>query len=283
MILIADSGSTKCDWSLIKGNDILAKYSTMGFNPFYHNSEAIAKGVLVNSNLAAIKDQVTVVRYLGSGCSNKDKRSIVEIGLATIFRHADIVVEHDLLGAAYATYIGEPNITGILGTGSNACFFDGKELVQKTPSLGFIMGDEGGGGFFGKKLVAAYCYQWLDEDLSKDFEKTYKLSIQQLIHRVNSEPHANVFLAEFMPFLYKHKSNAMINKILSEGMNEYFVIHILPFENVKEVKINFVGSVAFFFQDIIEKVANNYDLRLGTVIQKPGAPIVDYFMKYVFV
>ncbi len=283
MILIADSGSTKCDWSLIRDHQMVAEYSTMGFNPFYHNQEAIAKGILANSELVAIKDEIKGVRYLGSGCSDSQKRTIVHQGLMSVFSQAEIVVEHDLLGAAYATYDGEPSITGILGTGSNACLFDGTNLIQKTPSLGFIMGDEGGGGYFGKKLVTAYCYNTLDVEIAKDFEKSYQMSIPQLIHRVNSEPHANVFLAGFMPFFAKHKSNPGIHKILLEGIEAYFNTHILPFDFPQNLKINFIGSVAFFFQDIVSEVAHRHGLQIGVVIQKPGSRIVDYFLKYVFV
>ena len=191
------------------------------------------------------------------------------------------MVEHDLLGAAYATYTGEPNITGILGTGSNACYFDGKELIQKTPSLGFVMGDEGSGGYFGKKLVQAHCYGWLKKEISEDFENTYKYAIPQLIHRVNSEPHANVFLASFMPFVGKYQSDDFMAEMLKNGMKEYFTTHILPLQMTGNVPVNFIGSVAYHFQDVLKETAQDFDMKWGEVIQKPGSRIVNYFLDFV--
>lgn len=281
MILIADSGSTKCDWTLVQNGRVAGEYTTMGFNPFYHNPEAIAKGVYYNPELVKIKDEVQLIRYLGAGCSDLEKQTIVHRGLSQIFTKAEIVVEHDLLGAAYATYDGEPNITGILGTGSNACYFDGKELIQKTPSLGFVMGDEGGGGYFGKKLVQAHCYGWLKKEISEDFENTYKLSVQQLIHRVNSEPHANVFLASFMPFMGKYKSDDFIADMLRKGMKEYFYTHVFPLQPNENVPVNFIGSVGYYFQDVIREIAFEIDLKCGMFIQKPGPRIVQYFLHFV--
>lgn len=281
MILIADSGSTKCDWTLIQNGAIVGEFSTMGFNPFYHSPEAIAKGVYSHPQLVKIKDEIQLIRYLGAGCSEKEKRAIVHEGLSQIFRNAEIVVEHDLLGAAYATYSGAPNITGILGTGSNACFFDGIDLIQKTPSLGFVMGDEGSGGFFGKKLVQAHCYGWLKKEISKDFESTYKYTIPQLIHRVNSEPHTNVFLAGFMPFVCKYQSDDFISDLLRSGMKEYFFTHILPLQSNGNVPVNFIGSVGFYFKDVIKETAHALDMECGEFVQKPSSRIVKYFLDFV--
>ena len=281
MVLIAESGSTKCDWTLIKEKTIVTEFHTMGFNPFYHSHEEMVLGIKQNEDLIAVAHQITQVRYLGAGCSSEEKRNKVYQALIQVFSKAKVVVEHDLLGAAYATYQGEPSIIGILGTGSNSCFFDGKEISQKTPSLGFIMGDEGGGGYFGKMLVTAFCYGWLNKSVSDDFEATFQMTVNQLIHRVNSEPHANVFLASMMPFIAKHKEDSFLHEMLMQGMDKYVVHHILPYEKGERVKIHFVGSVAHYFKDSIEIVLKKHNLRLGQVIQRPGPNLVDYFIQYV--
>lgn len=280
MILIAESGSSKCEWWLIIGGEVIKTYETQGFNPYYHSIEEIENGIQQNSEFFAIRNDVQQIRYLGAGCSTQDKCEIVSKGLEKVFSNASIKVEHDLLGAAYATYNGEPGIVGILGTGSNSCFFDGKKLMQKTPSLGFIMGDEGGGGYFGKKLVTAFAYGWLDDEISKDFSDTYQYSVDQLIHRVNSEPHANVFLAGFMPFLAKHQSNPFIENLLVSGMEEYLVNHVLPFKKSSQVPIHFVGSVAHYFKKHISIAADIHGFQIGNIIQKPGKNLVDYFLKF---
>lgn len=280
MILIADCGSTKCDWSILH-NDNITTTSSIGINPFFHSMDEIKNGIERNPQLVDIKSRISKVYYLGAGCSSEDKRNKVLNALTLIFSNAEISVKHDLLGAAYATYQGEPAITGILGTGSNSCYFDGEQLIEKTPSLGFIMGDEGGGGYFGKKLVTAYCYGWLPVEISQDFEKTFQKTIPELIHRVNSEPHANAFLASMMPFISKYKNDPFFKKMLDDGMMEYFENHILPFEQCTSVKIHFVGSVAHYFSENIHTAAQKLNLNIGQIIQKPGSKVVAYFQNYV--
>ena len=280
MILIADCGSTKCDWSLINNGKVDSEYYTQGFNPYFHSEEEIIAGIHVNTKLVDVSHQVKLIRYLGAGCSTKEMTERVKGALEKVFINAKVIVEHDLLGAAFATYQGEPAITGILGTGSNVCYFDGKNLHQKTPSLGFIMGDEGSGAYFGKKLVTAFCYGWLPKEVEDDFVNTYNLTASELIGKVNSQPHANVFLASLMPFVTKNKANPYINKMVVDGMDAYFKTHVLCFENAKEVKIHFVGSIAHFWDDAIYSVAHKYGLTIGQIIQKPGSMVVDYFLKY---
>jgi len=281
MILIADSGSTKTDWTIIKGKKVIDKFTTMGFNPFFHSSQEIIEGLKKLDVVIKIKEEVAKIYYLGAGCSTAGNIKIVANGLSQVFENADLSIEHDLKGAAYATYNGKPAITGILGTGSNACYFDGKNVFEKTPSLGFIMGDEGGGGYFGKKLVIAHCYGWLPKEISQDFEEIYKLSIPELIRKVNSEPHANVFLASFMPFISKYKNHPYLHKMLVAGMTEYFENHILPFEESKNVEIHFVGSVAHHFSDSIHEAAEKLNLKIGQIIQKPSEGLVQYFLNYI--
>jgi N-acetylglucosamine kinase-like BadF-type ATPase len=281
MILIAESGSTKCDWWLLVDGVVNKQFHTQGFNPFFHSVEEIIEGIEKNSGLVEIRQSIQVIKYLGAGCSSEQKKAVVKKALVHVFKNADISVDHDLMGAAYATYDGSPGITGILGTGSNACYFDGQELTQKSPSLGFIMGDEGGGGYFGKKLIIAYAYGWLSDEVAIDFRNTFNTSVNELIHRVNSVPHANVFLAGFMPFILKHKADVRIHKMLLDGMNEYFINHILPFPESQKAPLHFVGSVAYYFKDVIEEVALKHNVVIGDVIQKPGSRVVDYFVKYV--
>ena len=146
MILIADSGSTKTDWAfIVEGNNNVESFETKGFNPTYHRAKILHDQVLENKDLLRKARWVREIYFYGAGCSNEERNGIVTKGLHQIFTDANINVEHDLVAAVRAVSEGQPSIVGILGTGSNCCFFDGKEIIQKTPSLGFILGDEGSG------------------------------------------------------------------------------------------------------------------------------------------
>ena len=164
MILIADSGSTKCDWALIdeKGTR-LGQFETMGLNPYFHNEHAVENAVRSNQPLSLHAQKVTHIFFYGAGSSTPVMCEIISNGLKKVFTAAEISVDHDLVGCAYATYDGEPCISCILGTGSNSCYFYGKNVFEEIPSLAYILGDEASGSYFGKILLREYFYKKLPD------------------------------------------------------------------------------------------------------------------------
>ena len=282
MILIADSGSTKCDWIAIKnsGEEAL-RTLTMGFNPYFHSQATISTAIKQNEQLLRLSEEVEAIYYYGAGCSSKELNHIVEVALRISFPNAEIQVNHDLLGAAYSAYQGEPNITCILGTGSNSCLFDGKKLHESVPALGFILGDEGSGSYFGKKLVAAYLYGQLPKEVELEFNRIYGLTMQEIVTNVYVKPHANVYLASFVRFISGYKNLAFFKEMLHNGMKEFLRIHVLCYPDAKSLKINFVGSVAFYFSDAIESAAEELGLSIGKIIQRPIDDLVNYHKNYI--
>ena len=282
MILIADSGSTKCDWVCIQsdGEEVL-RTKTMGFNPYFHSSDEISNALAENPEIVGIKNDVSAVYFYGTGCSTKERNLIVQEALKVSFPMAKSTVNHDLLGAAYSAYDGEENITCILGTGSNSCMFDGKKLTQSVPSLGYILGDEGSGAFFGKKLLSAFLYNHLPIEISDDFTNSYGLETHEIITNIYVKPNANTYLASFAPFLTRHKSNPFIKSMLHNGMKEFLSVHVMSYPNALDLKMNFIGSIAFHFQDSIYSAAKELGLSIGNFIQAPVDGLVDYHKKYL--
>ncbi|MGB1647045.1 MAG: ATPase, partial [Crocinitomicaceae bacterium] len=166
-----------------------------GFNPYFHSAEDISREISQHPDLILLADQIEHIYFYGAGCSSKKLNKIVENGLSTVFPSAKILVDHDLLACAYATYDGEPGISCILGTGSNSCFFDGKNLVEEVPALGYVLGDEGSGSYFGKYLLSSYLYKRLTEEINDAFEKKYNLSNATIVDKVYKECNANVYIA----------------------------------------------------------------------------------------
>ena len=282
MILIADSGSTKCDWVAIKkSGEEVSRTLTMGFNPYFHSQATISTAIKQNEQLHAMQDEVEAIYYYGAGCSSKDLNKIVEVALRVSFPNAEVNVDHDLLGAAYAAYDGEPNITCILGTGSNSCLFDGNELKESVPALGFILGDEGSGSYFGKKLIAAHLYGNLPKEVDDDFKRIYGLTMQEIVTNVYVKPHANVYLASFVRFISGYKTLPFFKEMLHNGMKEFLGTHVLTYPEAKELKINFVGSVAFHFNEAIQSAAKELGITMGEIIQRPVDELVNYHKKYI--
>lgn len=281
MILIADSGSTKCDWALIdeKGTR-LNNFQTMGLNPYFHSPEITENALKVNTELMAVAANVKRIFFYGAGSSTDEMCSIMHAGLARVFKNADIIVDHDQLGSAMATYDGEPCIACILGTGSNSCFFDGKSVYEEIPSLAYILGDEASGGYFGKILLQEYFYKKLPEDLRIAFEERYAPTKDDIINKIYREPNANVYLASFMKFIGEHKDHPHVQDWVTKGMIHFINIHVKCFKNWKEVPVHFVGSIGEIFKSCLDKAAAETGIKLGRVIRKPIDGLVEYHVKY---
>jgi glucosamine kinase len=276
MILVIDSGSTKSDWVLIKDGKSNQRFETIGFNPLFHDSAFIAENIQHNPELIKIASAIQAVYFYGAACSSSERKTVVSKGLQAFFINATISVEHDLAAAAFATYNGSPSIACILGTGSNSCYFDGNHVSQMIPSLGFILGDEGSGSFFGKKLLSAFLYHHLPEELNIAFQKKYGLNKEIIFDKVYKQPNVNVFLASFMPFYREHKNHPFCHKILVDGLELFLQTHVACYPNNKILPIHFVGSVAYHFESELKQAAQNTGVLMGEIIHKPIDGLVRY-------
>lgn len=284
MKFVIESGSTKANWAMVNNEGyIVGIYDTMGFNPFFHTSDFIGKQIRKNEILASTAREVDEVYFYGAGCSSDHFKQIVAHGLMQVFDRASIHVDHDLLAAAYSTYTGEPCISCIIGTGSNSCYFDGHTLTEEVPALAYILGDEGSGSYFGKRLLADYLYKKLPADLVDDLEDSFLLSKAIVFENVYQKPFANVYLASFTTFVGKHQSHPYFACMIEEGMKLFLENHVCCYPQFKEVPTHFVGSVAFHFSDTLRKVASQLGVKMGNIIRQPIEHLVSYHVKYLFV
>ncbi len=281
MILIADSGSTKCDWVLVREDNSRENFFTMGFNPFFHSEKFIAEELHRQNIFNHLSDKVENIFFYGAGCSSKQRNDIVKNGLQAIFPFAKILIDHDLLASAYSLYEGKPMIACILGTGSNSCFFDGKNVSEEVPALAYILGDEGSGSYYGKILLKNFLYKQLPEKISKTLKEEYHLTKEIIFENVYQKPNANVFLASLFRVMAKHKDEKFVTDTIKIGMKDFMENHIRCFKNYKNVNAGFVGSIGFYFEDILRDVASQMEISVGKIIKQPINSLVDYHLKYI--
>lgn len=280
MLLIADSGSTKCDWILVE-NDVQHKVSTMGFNPYFHSSDIISAEILKEELLRNKSGDIKEVYYYGAGAANNNMNNIVKNGLSKVFKNAQVNVGHDLDGAVFATCDEKPGIVCILGTGSNACYYDGNgNIEEKISGLGYILGDEGSGAYFGKRLLIRYLYGKLPIHIHKAFSERYNdINKQVVMENVYLKPHANVYLASFMKFLSDHRDDEFVRNFIYKGFSEFITTHVWKFENYREVPVHFIGSIAYYFQDLLREEARIHHLTIGKIVKQPVFNLVKYHTK----
>ncbi len=275
MIVIADMGATKTDWSFTEGSTVIKNISTKGFNPYFHTTGEIID-LLRPEFIGEDFSNIEQVHFYGAGCSNDEKTTTVEHALKIYFPYASIEVNHDLLASARALCGKSPGIACILGTGSNTCLYDGMHIIANNPSLGFILGDEGSGGDLGRELIKAYYYGTLNTELNAKLEKQFSVDKNSLLGNVYSTDKPNAFCAAFTPFLTQNIEEDCINKLVKNSFREFFNRHILTYENYQKLPINFVGSIAFHFKSQLEEVAKEFGSRLGIVIKAPVAKLIEY-------
>ena len=276
MILIADSGSTKCSWALVdqQGN-LIKEISTIGFNPYFIDKKNILKELKKSSLLECAKE-IKEVFFYGAGCSSKDKNKIISDSLQSFFINSKIVVKHDIDAACYAMYKGNPNITCILGTGSNSCFYDGKEIIENAPSLGFLLGDEASGNYFGKKLLSLYFNNIMPEDLKIKFESGFESDLSIIKENIYNNNRSNVYLSKYFPFITENKNHPIIQDLIFNSLNDFFNLHVCCYENYKDLEINFIGSVGYFLSDEINIVAKKHNCMIGDVVKNPINNLINF-------
>ncbi len=274
MLLVADSGATKCDW---KFDDLeIPKLNTIGFNPFFQTKEIIYNETKSNTDLMSKADAVDKLFFYGSGCSSDDRKAYVKEALQPLFPNANINVDHDLVAAALATCGNDPGIACILGTGSNSCYYDTGYLYEDVPALGNRLGDEGSGSYFGRKILSSFLYKRLPKYLHDRLVEDYGLSKEKIFDGVYKNAHENVFMASYMKVLSDFRDRPWVVKLVYDGMIEFIDIHVTGYKQHREVPVHFIGSVAYYFKDILQDACDHFGVEMGKVIKQPIHNLVDY-------
>lgn len=282
MLLIADSGSTKTDWSLINPNGTDQKiFHTIGYNPYFIDTEAIYYSLSENLLKDMDANVVTEVYFYGAGCSTPEKKDIVRKALLRSFPKANVLfVGHDLLATARALLGKEKGFAAILGTGCNTCLYDGDDVSMNIDSLGYLLGDEGSGSFIGKKIVRDFMRGRLEPELAARFKERFQIQDnEQIFHTLYTTQFPNRYLASFCKFADEYVTHPYIRNKVRDSFRDFFKNLVSKYPDYKEYKFNCVGSVGFVFKDILEEVALSYDMHIGRVIKSPLEDLVQFHLK----
>ena len=279
MILLADSGSTKTDWGLVENGKLVKRLRTSGMNPFQMSEEAITEEIkthLVPELPGTVLDEV---HFYGAGCT-KEKQPIVERALrANLTINGECEVASDMLGAARGICGHKPGIACILGTGSNSCSYDGKNLVKNVSPLGFILGDEGSGAALGKLLVGDVLKNQMPEAITKRFFEKYKLTSAEIIDRVYRQPKPNTFLASFVPFLEENIDEPKIYNLVKESFRSFLRRNVMQYDGWQTLPIGFNGSIAKIYKKPLLEALEEEGMHLGRIIQAPMEAMVEYHVE----
>jgi len=276
MIFIADSGSTKTDWLLLKEGKEHLRIQTIGFNPYFVDTEhvynTLKKDFADKFDPSVIKE----VHFYGAGCSSETNQAIINNALKQLFPNAETTVDHDLLGAARALHGRKRGVAGILGTGSNACLYDGKDVVETIFSVGYMFGDEGSGATLGRLFLSLYLKNKVPAEIAASFRSTYTYTPEDILNNVYKKPNPNTFLAKFAKFLKQQIHHPFIEEIVVNSFDDYFREQVSNYTGYKEVPFSCVGSVAHNFQEQLKKAADRHGITMGRTLVLPMEGLVEF-------
>jgi N-acetylglucosamine kinase-like BadF-type ATPase len=275
MILIADSGSSKTDWRVIHSDGSISQHRGVGLNPYYMTAEEMAiqmrHDFLINLN-----NEIEEIFFYGAGCSAPNRKEEVRQGLASIFSKATIHVDHDLSAAAHATCGYKPGIACILGTGSNSCDYDGTAILATRPAAGYILGDEGGGCYVGRKFLSDFIHEEMPGKIREAAIERFHISQDIIQDHVYRQPFPSRYMASFCRFISENKSDPYCYGLFYNSFKDFFAKHVCKYEDYQSKPVNFVGSIAYYNSDILRKAAKDTGISVNIIIESPIAGLTLY-------
>lgn len=273
-ILVADSGSTKTEWTLLVDKKISGAITTTGINPYYQELGEITN--IVSTLTEKIDSCPDRIFFYGAGCGNQEKQDFVKKAIQEVFKTSGIFVGSDLLGAARSLCQDKQGIACILGTGSNSCYYDGEKIATHIAPLGYILGDEGSGAVLGKKIVSDILKNQLPPIVGERFFEAYHLDISSILDSAYKQPFPNRYLAQFSKFISANIEIPEVEALVLNSFTEFIDRNILQYQQAREVEINFTGSIAFHFKEQLIKVMDNFGLKPALITKSPSEGLVRY-------
>ncbi|MDG1338248.1 MAG: N-acetylglucosamine kinase [Flavobacteriaceae bacterium] len=283
MILVVDSGSTKTDWIALDNEGLeIFSTQTLGLNPQMLSNEILNERIKNNFDIYKNRKLVNKLFFYGAGCGVKDTQNRILKVFKSIFVNSEFDIKEDTYAAVYsAVDKGIPSIVNIIGTGSNCSYYDGKNVIQKVQSLGYVLMDYASGNYYGKYLIRAYYFNKMPEYLRDEFSNNYDLSPNSIKNKLYREENPNTYLAGFARFLIENKSNEYFKEIIFKGLERFIDYQILQYDDFSKVDIHYVGSIAYYLKDEITKIGKKYNLKTGKFIQRPIIGLVDYHKRNI--
>ncbi len=276
--IIVEAGSSKSDWVLLQDDKIILNFTTSGINPTTQSKGNILSVVeIASQNFTTYKIQN--IYFYGAGCKGVGQSMMAEI-LQYCFSESNISAESDLLAAARSSCSGSEGIVAILGTGSHSCLSDGHKIIHERPALGYLLGDEGSGNYYGKEILKAYFYNQMDEELLLAFENDYPFIKNSYLSNLYSSPRVSFELAQYFPFLLKNRNNILIKEILNEGMNSFYNSRILQYNVYKHLPIYINGSVGQQLKEEYIIFLSNEGYQKINFNAKPIQGLIQYHSTY---
>lgn len=273
--LIAQSVSTRTEWLLVDGEQVVERAYTQGLNPFFLSRREISHCIRLELPATFFKRRWNHVYFYGAGCSNSEKNKIVESSLVAQFK-TPVTVMSDLMAAARGLLVHTKGLACILGTGSNSCLYDGNDIVSNVRSLGFILGDEGSGSSLGRLFLGDLMKGVAPKEITEAFFDRYQVTPDELMDAVYNNPKANYNLSTYSFFLADHLEESYVRDMVSNELERFFERNICQYEGYRDYPVAFVGSVATTYSELLLEVASEFDVQIQKIVRNAMPGLINY-------
>lgn len=274
MKIIAESSSTRTEWTLVDGETIVEHAFTEGLNPYFQSRREISHSIRLELPDAFFRRRWEHVYFYGAGCANTEKNKIMESSLVAQFK-TPCTVMSDLLGAARGLLVHQPGLACILGTGSNSCLYDGSTITANVRPAGFILGDEGSGSNIGKIFVADCLKEIAPRPLIEDFYDSYNITPDDIMDAVYTDPNPNKILSHYSAFLADHIENEYVYQLVYTAFMKFFTRNIAAYD-YHDQKICFVGKTACIYSDVLKRVAHDFGVEIAKIQRYSMPGLIEY-------
>lgn len=275
MRLIAESGSTKAEWSLVEGSHVIEHAFTEGINPFFQTRREISRVIRLQLPEQFFTRKLDEIYFYGAGCTSQEKKDTVKASLISQFR-VPTEVYSDLLAAGRSLFDRGEGIACILGTGSNTGHYNGRDIVKNVKSLGYVLGDEGSSSSLGKMFMSDCLKNLAPTDLTQAFYDELEITFDEVLDRVYNQPFPNRALSEFSNFLLTRQDNEYVRGLITTNFRRFFKRNILQYD-YKNLPVGFIGTTAVNYEEVLREVAKEFDIEIAHLTETPMKGLIKYY------
>ncbi|QBQ40884.1 hypothetical protein [Sphingobacterium psychroaquaticum] len=279
MIVVVFSGSRYADWRIADKNRVLHGFRTSGINSYIQDERYILQLLNKSNHLINNAEKIRKIYFFGAGASSPERQEKIERVFKQFFKNARVKASHDVLASAISTFGDEKGIVGIIGSGSNAAYYNGKKIIPNNYGLGYILADEGSTNWLGRRLLKDFLTEAMPFGIREKLLQKYNLDRRMILDRVYYNPNPNLFLTSFADFIFENKDDSYISQHIKKGLEIYVKTYLLPLsENYPDAQFNFTGSVANNYADWLKEICREQGLQIGSIIKEPVQNLVKYYI-----
>ncbi|WP_156306870.1 hypothetical protein [Sphingobacterium endophyticum] len=279
MIAVVFSGSRYADWRLAEKGRVLHGFRTSGINPYIQDERFIFQLLNKNTQLINNAEKIRKIYFFGAGASSKERQEKIEKVFTQFFKNAKVKVSHDMLASAISTFGNDKGIIGIIGSGSNAAFYNGRKVLENNYGLGYILADEASTNWQARQILKDFLTEAMPQGFREKLLNKHNIDRKMILDKTYNTPNPNIFLTSFADFILENKEDPYMEGIIRKGLELYVKTYLIPLsEAYPDSILNFTGSVANNYADWLREIAKENHLTVGTIIREPVQNLVKYFI-----